>query len=187
MTEYSVAQAMSGHEEIRTTTQTTAEREQFKKAMSHFATGIAIVTGRYGDQIHGMTCNAFCSISLSPMLVLVSLSEHTRTEKLVQAGRIFAVNILSEQQFYVSDRFTGRHPACEQNRFEGIEWTSAVTEAPILRNSMAYVDCAVSDTFRQGGHALILGNVLAAHYDERLLPLVFFQSHYVTIDRSRSG
>jgi 3-hydroxy-9,10-secoandrosta-1,3,5(10)-triene-9,17-dione monooxygenase reductase component len=163
---------------------TALAEDEFRKVMSHFATGIAIVTGRDGNQIHGMTCNAFCSISVSPMLVLVSLTEYTRTEKIIEAGRIFAVNFLSEKQCHLSDRFAGRHRSYETNRFEGVQWSTAVTGAPILKGSMAYVDCEVSNIFRQGSHVLFVGDVVAAHYDDCMLPLICFQSQYMTVDRS---
>src|SRR5581483_2512995 len=99
---------------------TELEKNQFRKAMSHFATGIAIVTGRDRNEVHGMTCNAFCSISLSPMLVLISLSQDTRTQRIIEAGLIFAVNFLNNQQSGLADRFAGRDKNCELDRFAGV-------------------------------------------------------------------
>jgi flavin reductase (DIM6/NTAB) family NADH-FMN oxidoreductase RutF len=93
--------------------------EQFRRVMSWFATGVAIVTSRAGNQVHGMTCNAFCSVSIAPMSVLVSLSKESRTERMITFGHVFAVNILSESQRWLSDRFAGRHRNKDQNRFEG--------------------------------------------------------------------
>ncbi len=163
---------------------TELEKNQFRKAMSHFATGIAIVTGRDRNEVHGMTCNAFCSISLSPMLVLISLSQDTRTQRIIEAGRIFAVNFLNNQQSGLADRFAGRDKNCELDRFAGVDWTTAITGAPILKNSMAYVDCRVANAIALGGHVLFFGDALAAYYEERMRPLIFFQSQYMTVDRS---
>jgi flavin reductase (DIM6/NTAB) family NADH-FMN oxidoreductase RutF len=161
-------------------------KEQFRKVMSRFATGVAIVTSRSGDQIHGMTCNAFCSISISPLSVLISLAKGTRTEKMVGAGRVFAVNILSESQTWLSDRFAGRHPNREEDRFEGVEWTTVTTGAPILKGSQAYLDCRLLNTFDCETHTLFLGSVVAIQADESQRPLLFFQSKYMGLDSLKS-
>jgi len=60
--------------------------------MSRFVTGVTIVTTRAGEELHGMTCNAFCSISITPLTVMVCLAKNTRTEKLLEKGHVFAVN-----------------------------------------------------------------------------------------------
>jgi len=156
--------------------------EQFRKVMSRFATGVAIVTTRAGKNIHGMTCNAFCSISISPISILVSLTKETRTEKMIKVGRIFAVNVLSETQTWLSDRFAGRHPKFETNRFKGVEWSIAATGAPILHKSQAFLDCSLIKEVDCDTHTLFLGSVVAIHADESQRPLIFFQSHYMSLD-----
>ncbi len=160
----------------------TLDIAQFRKVMTRFVTGVAIVTSRAGDQIHGMTCNAFCSISISPLSVMASLAKNTRTESLIEKGRVFAVNILSESQAELSDRFAGRHQDMEENRFEGIAWTTGVTGAPILLGTQAYLDCRLVNTFDGGTHTLFVGEVVVAHLDESQRPLVFFQSRYMRVE-----
>lgn len=147
--------------------------------MARFATGVAIVTSRAGDQIHGMTCNAFCSVSISPMSILVSLAKKTRTEKMIREGRVFAVNVLSDTQTWLSDRFAGRHADHEQNRFEGVEWAVATTGAPILENSQAYLDCRLMKIIDCDTHNLFLGTVVSIHVDESRRPLIFWGSQYL--------
>jgi len=53
----------------------------FRKAMGCFATGVTILTvDQDGDgEIHGMTANAFTSVSLDPPLVLVCVDHRART------------------------------------------------------------------------------------------------------------
>lgn len=153
--------------------------------MSRFATGVAVVTSRAVNQIHGMTCNAFCSVSISPISILVSLAKNTRTEMMIRAGRIFAVNVLSEVQTLLADRFAGRQIQYESNRFEGIEWTVSVTGAPILKNSQAYLDCTLLRIVDCDTHNLFLGSVVSFHVDESQRPLIFFESQYLGLDSLR--
>jgi flavin reductase (DIM6/NTAB) family NADH-FMN oxidoreductase RutF len=155
---------------------------QFRKVMARFVTGVTIVTSRAGEEVHGMTCNAFCSISIAPLSVIVSLAKNTRTERLIEKGAVFAVNVLSESQTELSDRFAGRHKDKEKDRFEGIQWTTVITGAPIFEGVQAYLDCNLMKTFDGGTHNLYLGEVLAAYADDSKRPLIYFQSHYMSID-----
>lgn len=149
--------------------------------MSRFATGVTVVTGKFDDEMHGMTCNAFCSVSIAPPTVLVSLVNNTRTALLIDKARAFAVNILSESQSHYSDRFAGRHKDKEADRFEGFEWTTAATGAPIFKETQAYLDCKLTSAFDGGDHTLYVGEVVAAHLDESRSPLLFFHSRYMAL------
>ena len=97
-------------------------------------------------------------------------------------GRVFAVNVLSESQTKLSDRFAGRHRDHEEHRFEGLEWTTAVTGAPIFTENQAYLDCNLSRTFDGGSHTIYLGEVVAANVDERKRPLIYYRSQYMGLD-----
>ena len=41
---------------------------KFRQAMGSFATGVTIITVDYAGEVHGMTANAFTSVSLDPLL-----------------------------------------------------------------------------------------------------------------------
>lgn len=166
--------------------QPTFDSAQYRKVVSRFVTGITVVTTRFGDELHGMTVNAFCSVTLTPPSVLVCLACSSRTAALVEQSRIFAVNILSDRQTLHSDRFAGRHQDREANRFEGIEWTTAVTGAPILAGSLAFLDCKLANVFDGHSHWLCLGEVVAADTDESLPPLIYHQSRYLTLDQMKT-
>ena len=155
---------------------------QFRKVMSRFVTGVTVVTSRAGNDIHGMTCNAFCSVSLAPLTVMVCLAKKTRTHRLIEKARAFAINVLSQSQLNLSDRFAGRHKGNDHDRFEGFDWTTAITGAPIFKGSQAYLDCRLMNAFDGGSHTIYLGEVVAAHVDESQKPLIFFQSHYMGLD-----
>jgi flavin reductase (DIM6/NTAB) family NADH-FMN oxidoreductase RutF len=161
---------------------TPLDSAQFRRVMSQFVTGVTIVTSRDGDEVHGMTCNSFCSISISPLSIMVSLAKNSRTERLIAKARLFAVNVLSQSQADLSDRFAGRHRHSEHDRFAGLEWAIAVTGAPILKGTQAYLDCKLLNIFDGGTHSLCLGEVVGAHIDEAQGPLVFFRSHYMGLD-----
>ncbi len=55
------------------------DRAEFRRAMGGFATGVTIITLDLDGEIHGMTANAFTSVSLDPLLVLVCVDHNART------------------------------------------------------------------------------------------------------------
>src|SRR5262245_66560301 len=73
-----------------------------------FATGVTVLTARVGEQVHGMTANAFMSVSLKPPLVLISVDRRARMSSLLHEGTRFGVNVLEAGQAGLSDHFAGR-------------------------------------------------------------------------------
>ena len=47
---------------------------EFRSALGSFATGVTVITVDYEGEVHGMTANAFSSVSLDPPLVLVCVT-----------------------------------------------------------------------------------------------------------------
>src|SRR5215470_2335787 len=77
----------------------------FRKALGSFATGVTIITLDDGGEVHGMTANAFTSVSLDPLLVLVCVDRRARTHAHLQSRKRFGVNILAESQQAISQYY----------------------------------------------------------------------------------
>ena len=135
--------------------------EQLKEAMRAWITGVAIVTGYHEGNIHGMTANSFNSIALSPPTVMIALRQHTRTNHLVKAGGVFGVSILNTEQKTLAKRFAGQINI-DQPRFQGVETFSLATNAPLIKQGMAFLDCKVVNSFDIGETTVFIGEVLAA-------------------------
>ncbi len=139
------------------------DSNQFRHVMRHFATGVAVLTARDGDQIHGMTANAFTSISLNPTLVLVCIQKPSATHDLVTRAGNFAMNILSDQQQAIAQRFA-KQIAVPVDPFADIVYHGAATGAPIFDDCIAYVDCRVIAAHDAGDHTIFIGEVQAAGF-----------------------
>ncbi len=131
--------------------------DEFRAALSHWASGVAIVTAAAGDRIHGMTVSAFASVSLEPPLVLVCADKTSDTLSLIEEGRVFAANILASSQRALSNRFASKKD--EHLRFEGIAWRRGATGAPILPGVIAVLDCRVVAAHDAGDHVIYVGRV----------------------------
>ena len=79
---------------------------KFRTAMGKFATGVNVIaTEVAGEGVHGMTANAFMSVSLDPKLVVISIGEKAKILNKIKESQMFTVNMLSEQQQDVSMNF----------------------------------------------------------------------------------
>lgn len=149
--------------------------EQFKAALSRWCSGVAIVTARAGDRIHGMTVSDFSGASLSPPLVTVCASRESITTQLIAEGRCFAVNILAADQEALSNRFASKKD--EMRRFEGLETSEARTGAPLIPGCIANLDCSLMATYEAGDHLIYLGQVEETRLQEGE-PLLYHAARY---------
>ncbi|MDX1630508.1 MAG: flavin reductase family protein [Thermoanaerobaculia bacterium] len=136
------------------------ESEEFRDALRHFPAGVTIVAVKAGEEIHGLTVSAFCSVSPSPPLIAVVIDHrHTAYPLLEEEGAAFAVSILGEDQRALSDRFAW---VKDEDRFGEGDWQTAVTGAPVLGDALAWLDCTVSGRHSAGTHTIYVGEVQAS-------------------------
>ena len=149
----------------------------FRRTLGMFATGVTVLTTRVGDQVHGMTANAFMSVSLRPPLVLVSIDRRARMCALLHEGTHLGVNVLEARQESLSDHFAGR--AGEGDPEPTFE---LVHETPLVEGALAHLVARVVRSYWGGDHSLFLGQVEYAHYGEGE-PLLFHGGRYERLVR----
>jgi len=135
---------------------------QMRKALGRFASGITIVTTgpAEGDdcEIHGMTANAFTSVSLRPPLVLVAIATHAKMHKrIVETGR-YGVSILAQDQEALSRHFAG---AANIPASVNFIWRDGL---PLLEGALVHLSCSVHDSHPAGDHTLHVGKVDGVWY-----------------------
>lgn len=126
--------------------------------MGQLASGVTIITFRAHGQDHGFTATSFTSLSLDPMLVLVCVIKAQRSHDLLAQAGHYAVNVLGTSQKELGLRFANTQLP---DRFAGLEVGRAETGAPILPESLAWVDCTVRDVVPGGDHSIFIGEVVA--------------------------
>jgi flavin reductase (DIM6/NTAB) family NADH-FMN oxidoreductase RutF len=148
---------------------------EFRRTLGMFATGVTVVTTQLGESLHGMTANAFMSVSLQPPLVVVSVDRRARMNALLHEGRHFGISVLSEEQEALSDRFAGR----PGEPFDpGIV---VVRDTPLIEGAVAHLVARVVRSYWGGDHSLFVGQVeYARRTDGR--PLLFHGGRYVPWD-----
>lgn len=156
--------------------------DTFRSVMGHFATGVTVVTLNCDGVDHGMTVNSFASVSLDPPLVLFNADEGTNTHDMIPQAESFAVNILTQKQKWLSNRFAGEHHEMD-DPFEDVPLFRAATGAPVLEDTLAYIDCTLEESYPGGDHTIYIGHVedLGLQQSEEN-PLTFYTGSYGSID-----
>src|SRR5690348_12809271 len=92
----------------------------FRRLRGRFASGIAIITARDGERDVGMTVSAFCTVSVSPPLVLVCVDRTASMHELLLHHPKLGISIVSAEHEAHSRRFAERN---EVSHFDEIPFT----------------------------------------------------------------
>jgi len=146
---------------------------ELRTVMGRFATGVTVVTTAHRNTIHGMTANAFMSVSLRPPLVLVSLGRCRMGEILPRTKR-YGVSVLAHDQKHLAAHFAAQKPSPTPPEF------TFHNDVPLLEGALAHLVCHVVDVHTAGDHELWIGEI--EHLDERDgEPLLFYTGKFGTV------
>jgi flavin reductase (DIM6/NTAB) family NADH-FMN oxidoreductase RutF len=151
---------------------------EFRKAMGSFATGVTIITVDYEGEVQGMTANAFASVSLDPLLVLVCVDHRARTHTYLHARKRFGVNVLAENQRAVSEYYALPSPTHERAEHEaGARFDHTQHGTPVLHGALAYLECRLHTAQDAGDHTIFIAEVedVVVRLGD---PLLYFRGEY---------
>jgi len=152
-------------------------QEDYRAALGQFTTGVTIVTARAADgRLLGLTANSFNSVSLSPPLVLWSLSSQSSSMPGFQEATHYAINVLAADQRLLAERFSRKGI----DRFDGVAWRAGLTGAPLIDGAVAVFECRNRSQHVEGDHIIFVGEV--AHCSRRVgaTPLVYHGGRFFT-------
>jgi flavin reductase (DIM6/NTAB) family NADH-FMN oxidoreductase RutF len=150
---------------------------EFRAALGMFATGVTIVTARAPDGAPvGLTANSFNSVSLTPPLVLWSLSRRAGTMPAFSAGSHYAINILAADQRDLAEQFASK----AVDRFAGVTWHEGAAGAPVIDGAAAVFECFNRSRYEEGDHVIFVGEVERCEHRTGAQPLIFHGGRYYT-------
>lgn len=156
---------------------------ELRNALGAFATGVTVVTATEKDGTpRGFTANSFTSVSLDPPLVLVCVAKTAASCAVMQASTHMAINILAEDQRDISSSFASRNGT----RFQGINWWTGTSGAPILPETAAMLDCMMERTIDAGDHVILMGRVIDFDHTS-VAPLGYCRGAYVSFGAERAA
>lgn len=146
--------------------------------MGCFATGVTIITVDLDGEVHGMTANAFASVSLDPMLVLVCVDHTTRTHAHLHARKRFGINVLCETQRAISEYYARPERSHDDAEAQaGARFDRTVHGTPVLHGALAYLECKLHTAQEAGDHTIFIAEVEDVVVREGD-PLLFFRGKY---------
>jgi flavin reductase (DIM6/NTAB) family NADH-FMN oxidoreductase RutF len=158
------------------------DSREFRNTLGLFATGVTVVTAS-ARQPHGMTANAFSSVSKEPPLVMVCVDrDAVMHQRLVDAGS-FAVSVLAAGQEPLARYFANRLRPTGPAQFAPVEWVPGQqTGAPLLRGALAWLECGLQDVFLAGDHSIFVGTVLDLSCSSQRDALLFYGGRFRQLD-----
>jgi flavin reductase (DIM6/NTAB) family NADH-FMN oxidoreductase RutF len=151
---------------------------EFRKAMGSFATGVTVITVDSEGEVHGMTANAFTSVSLDPLLVLVCVDHRARTHTHLHARKRFGVNVLAENQRAISEYYALPSPTHQNaEREAGARFDRTQHGTPVLHGALAYLECRLHSAQDAGDHTIFIAEVEDVVVREGD-PLLYFRGAY---------
>ena len=155
-----------------------SDPERLRDALRTFATGVTVVTSAGGEPPCGVTANAFTPVSLVPPLVLVCLSAASSAAQTIARNRVFAVNVLSADQDWLSRRFASAARPRGSAAFRDVPHHHRSTGAPMLDGVVCWLDCRLTGMQPAGDHVIAIGEILGFGSDPSREPLVFHAGRY---------
>ena len=147
----------------------------FRHCMGRFATGVTVITTTIENNMPcGMTINSFTSLSLEPPLVLFNVDKNAYNHDNFANCTNFTVNILSEEQSDISQKFA-QPSSLDWNNISYMENSNAT---PKLDGCISYIACNKEKVYAGGDHSIIIGHVTEMDIASEKNPLIYFKGKY---------
>jgi len=128
----------------------------FREAMSHLASGVAVITTRRPDgRPCGIAATALVSYSAYPPSLLMSVWHGSRCHAALAECERLGVHLLRSDQIELAHRFADREA---EDKFDGLEWDWD-GDVPELTGVLAYLRCRRAANFVQYDHTVLIGDV----------------------------
>lgn len=135
------------------------DTEHCLRLYAKLAAGVTVITTQGGAGPAGMTVSSLTSLSARPPLLLACLRNGSHTLSAIRGRRVFAVNLLRDNQSSRAARFADP-AASSAERFRGIP-LRPVLGAPVFGDALGWSVCLVEDIRRYGDHSAVVGRVAA--------------------------
>lgn len=135
--------------------------EEFRTAMRGVHGHCSLLTVGSGERASGLVVTSGISLSTEPPLVLACVNRSASAHGLFAEYGCFGWSTLGAGHRAVAERFAGKGGIRGAARYEGADWETAVTGAPLLMGAPAAFDCTVEEMIDRATHTILIGRVRA--------------------------
>jgi flavin reductase (DIM6/NTAB) family NADH-FMN oxidoreductase RutF len=141
----------------------------FRQAMTHLASGVAVITARRSDGAPcGIAATSLTSYSAHPPSLLVSVWHESRCHTPLAESEHFGVHLLRSDELALAQRFADRQLA---DKFDGVDW-SWDEDVPELAGTLAYLRLRRAANFVKYDHTVLIGDLEGGRLEQGE-PLVY--------------
>ena len=144
-----------------------------------------IAVGKAGNRT-GLTVTAMCSLSDTPPMILICVNKNASAHSPIRAEKCFSVNVLAKAQIELAKRFSSKKLEGEA-RFDAHAWVTLKTGAPVLKGTIASLDCELADEHVFETHSIFIGRVKDGHFDEKAEPMLYFRGDFRDLKKKSAG
>ena len=133
-----------------------------RRVLWKITTGLYIVGSTDRDlRWNLMTLNWITQVSFDPKWVGISIERDAYTHDLIETSRVFSVCFVDREDRAIVRKFTKPVEVdLAAHTLNGFAFHTRATGAPLLNQSVAFLDCEVRHAFEVGNHTLFIGEVV---------------------------
>lgn len=161
---------------INSTTDPTAD--DFRAAMRNFVGNVSVISVGTGAERNGLVVTSAISLSAEPPLLLACVNRSSASWPLLQRYGCFGWSSLGAGQQVVAERFSGVGGIRGAARFDGSDWLTAVTGAPLLADAPMAFDCTIEEMIDRATHTILIGHVRAIRQNPGQGALTYWNGAY---------
>src|SRR3954467_1890589 len=154
--------------------------DDFREVISHFASGVTVITSRHDGRAYGTTASAVTSLSLEPPMLLICMNKQSETGRAVAESKRFGVNILGANQADLAERFARKGG----DKFAGVAVTAGKSGEPLFDDALATLECRVAEETTGGTHWVFLAEVESGTARGGV-PLAYFKGKFGRLELTR--
>ncbi len=153
---------------------------EYAEALGSFASGVTVLTLRQDLDDIGTTVTAFMAVSAEPPLIAIGLAADSYVVEALDLTSACAITILAAQQSVLASRFAAAGRPSARLLLDDVPHERAAhSNALVLTEGVAALDCQVESTSAAGDHFLLVLRIVEVIYvAQDRPPLIRFRSRY---------
>ncbi|MCL1593856.1 MAG: flavin reductase family protein [Actinomycetia bacterium] len=141
------------------------DSELINKVTWKIPNALTLVGSRSGDDWNAMTTSWVTQVAQEPVLIGIGVDKDAITHRLISEGRSFTVNLWDAENTRPFVKFS--KPATKEGMaLNGWSISEGITGAPIFDDSIAWMECTISQTVDCGSHTFFIGELVAANVND---------------------
>ena len=157
------------------------DKQPYRDAMARFGAAVNVITTDGPGGKAGFTASAVTSVTDTPPTLLVCANRANDSYPAFMANKVLCVNTLTPAQEGLSPIFAGMTDHSNEQRFEGHDWHTLETGAPVLDKALVVFDCRIDNIVESGTHDVFFCTVEAVRVGTAKEGLIYYGRGYHTI------